>query len=691
MKSRILIIAPRKSLPFNEAWSKNILYLSRLLNAEVISTAKLTGFFQKVNNYTIINDYPLFYPLLFLYLLCSLYFKKYDWILLAANPSTIFFHFLLKLIPPHKLILNFRGKINLPAILKIKNLRRFIAEEEFVYNKLSNLGYDVYFSRPYIDPKIYPYLYRYPIKENFTFLFASAPLPHQTFPESFIDKGIYLLLDAFKNASIPKKKLILIWRQSHVENLIKYINEHHITGVQVINKIVNINDYLKKAHATILVPRHNFKHSSDYPLSILESLSTGRPVIISNDLELSSYIKKYYCGITCSPSVSSLTNAMENLHKNYNFFQKNTNDFISNYLKKTNPKDIVSWFERISSLCSAKKIAFFWSHGIGDFVVATPILKKIKKVFPCSKITYITVKTPFENLFRDSPYVDEVVQINKLNKINLIFDLMRLRKTEFDLAFAPFPTRMSSKIVAKLIKTKKLIESQDNYLSNKNIVEKGIETLKSSGIKINPGDKKLEWFFSLNQNTSEIKLFLERINGDGKELVIVIHVGSRHIVSKNLSSTHFWEPKKWTEVIRYLTEHYKAKVILIGSSEDEDQVDKILAQTLDKKNVVNAVNKFTVQEIAALIRQCNFLISTNSGPMWIAAALRKPQVTLCGPSFYQWEPYNKKAIVIRKNLNRKYCNPPCNNKECKYQDNLCMEKIAVKDIKMAIDKIIQQL
>lgn len=347
MKKKILIVALRKSAPFNEAWSKNLFYLSKNLKAEVIATGFQGKIVKKYKNYLIFKDHPFVYPLFGAWTLFKAYFQKFDIIILASNPTSVVFKLLIYLIPSSKLILNFRGKRNISAVLKIKRIKCLVVEEEDVYKRLLNSNRDVFFLKPIVDLKKFKYSPRRKNRTPFTFIFASAPLPFHKYPDIFFSKGIFLLLDSFKKVRIPNKRLIIIWRSAFFKELKEYIKKNKLeNSAYVVNKTVNMHNYYKNSDVGVLAPEGAIQHTSEYPLSILECLATGRPVIISKAFELSKYIKKYNCGLVCLPTKNNFSSALFLMYQNYTAFQKKTLLFRKNYLEKIHYNDILRWLKK---------------------------------------------------------------------------------------------------------------------------------------------------------------------------------------------------------------------------------------------------------------------------------------------------------------------------------------------------------
>ena len=81
----------------------------------------------------------------------------------------------------------------------------------------------------------------------------------------------------------------------------------------------------------------------------------------------------------------------------------------------------------------------------------------------------------------------------------------------------------------------------------------------------------------------------------------------------------------------FLDKHPDYKVLLIGSPSDRDVAEKIISAASDKR-IISITGDTSVGEMIEAIRRCNFLISNDSGPMHIAAALKKTVFALFGPT-----------------------------------------------------------
>ena len=72
-------------------------------------------------------------------------------------------------------------------------------------------------------------------------------------------------------------------------------------------------------------------------------------------------------------------------------------------------------------------------------------------------------------------------------------------------------------------------------------------------------------------------------------------------------------------------------VVLAGGPDDASK-GKAIAEQCDSSLVLDMTGKTSLRELAALIKNCSFYISADTGPLHFAAALKKPLVAMYGPT-----------------------------------------------------------
>lgn len=134
-------------------------------------------------------------------------------------------------------------------------------------------------------------------------------------------------------------------------------------------------------------------------------------------------------------------------------------------------------------------------------------------------------------------------------------------------------------------------------------------------------------------------------------------------------------------------------IILLGGKEDAVNGNAIAA--IDDVKVYNACGKFTINESADLARKAKVVVTHDTGLMHIAAAYKRPVVSLWGntvPSFGMYPYYGENYISGRKRpydiiqVSKLWCRP-CSKigyDRCPLGHFKCMQKIQVDAVKAAV-------
>ena len=116
-----------------------------------------------------------------------------------------------------------------------------------------------------------------------------------------------------------------------------------------------------------------------------------------------------------------------------------------------------------------------------------------------------------------------------------------------------------------------------------------------------------------------------------------------------------WENKRWpagyfAELIRQLARTFPdARFAILGAAEDRPLGDTI-AQA-ETQRCLNLCGQTSLPEMIEWLRLCRLMITNDTGPMHVAAALGKPQVALFGPTEpRRTGPYGHLEDVLRIDL-----------------------------------------
>jgi lipopolysaccharide heptosyltransferase I len=161
--------------------------------------------------------------------------------------------------------------------------------------------------------------------------------------------------------------------------------------------------------------------------------------------------------------------------------------------------------------------------------------------------------------------------------------------------------------------------------------------------------------------------------------------GGRPLVAIN--PVALWETKLWrNDRFATLAEHLiKAKgvnVVFTGGSADRAVNDAIGAMMTVP--AVNLAGQTSLKMLAALYRRAAMLITTDTGPMHLAAAMGTPVVALFGPTApWRTGPFGEGHRIVRTAA---ACSP-CFKRRCDSRRCCCMHNISVEMVIEAVDPL----
>ncbi len=149
-----------------------------------------------------------------------------------------------------------------------------------------------------------------------------------------------------------------------------------------------------------------------------------------------------------------------------------------------------------------------------------------------------------------------------------------------------------------------------------------------------------------------------------------------HVSGGRLSKQ--WHLDRFAAVARRLAAERGATIVLTGSPADRSMVDEV-ASALGGVPVIRADGALDLPSLVALLGQLDVFVTSDTGPMHLAAAMRTPIVALFGPSDpRRYGPRAAIAHVVRVDLPCSPCGqvrlPPA---RCRGHVPDCMDGISV--------------
>ena len=307
---------------------------------------------------------------------------------------------------------------------------------------------------------------------------------------------------------------------------------------------------------------------------------------------------------------------------------------------------------------------------IGDIVLTTPVIRCLKKQIPDAEVHFL-VKDSFRSVVEHNPYIDKVhvlahswelmIEELKTEEYDYIIDLHHNTKT---LRVKNGLKKKSFSFYKLNIQKYFLTALKINLLPKVHIVDRYMKTVESFGVK-NDG-QGLDYFISKEEETKQ------------KDIPASHHAGYIACVIGAAHGTKRWPVHKWKE----FCEKINHPVILLGGPENKVNGDEIAA--IDRDKIYNACGKFKLNESADLVRKAKLIISNDTGLMHIAAAYKKPIISLWGntvPSFGMYPYYGNRFASAQLfdilQVNKLWCRP-CSKigyDKCPLGHFKCMENI----------------
>lgn len=320
-----------------------------------------------------------------------------------------------------------------------------------------------------------------------------------------------------------------------------------------------------------------------------------------------------------------------------------------------------------------KKILIIRFSSIGDIVLTTPVIRCLKQQLEKVEIHYLTKKS-FIDVLKYNPNIDKIHYINnhikeviadlKKEKFDLVIDLHKNLRT---LSLKIRLRRKAYSLKKLNIQKWLMVNFKINRLPQKHIVDRYLDTVKF--LKVKNDGLGLDYFIPENDQFSLSDL--PDIFQDG---FLAAVIGGKH-------RTKLFPLEKWIELIKIINK----PMILLGGQEDVMNGDRI-AKIFENK-ILNACGKFNLNQSASLLKISDYVITNDTGLMHIAAALKKPIISLWGntiPEFgmYPYLPIEQmqKASIIQ--VNGLKCRP-CSKigySKCPKGHFDCMNKIEIKQI-----------
>ena len=296
------------------------------------------------------------------------------------------------------------------------------------------------------------------------------------------------------------------------------------------------------------------------------------------------------------------------------------------------------------------KILIIHTAFIGDIVLSTPLIQKLKDLYPKSEIDYLTLPTN-QSVLYNNPNLNEVILYDKKGKDKGIKGFLKilkiLKQKKYDYAVIPHRF-IKSILLAKLAKIpdivgfdvatgSSLLDKKVHYDMKKHEVERLLNLVGYEGKKIPVR------IYPAKENFIKIEKILKNSGYTGKkeQKLILVAPGSQR-------PEKMWPIEKYRKVIQKLKKNKNYFIGITGSKAEKE----LPLNFENDKNVIDFRGEINLVEFGALISKADIVVGNDSSPIHIASGFEKPFVIgIFGPGkrslgFFPW---TEKSNVIEDN------------------------------------------
>jgi heptosyltransferase-2/heptosyltransferase-3 len=140
--------------------------------------------------------------------------------------------------------------------------------------------------------------------------------------------------------------------------------------------------------------------------------------------------------------------------------------------------------------------------------------------------------------------------------------------------------------------------------------------------------------------------------GVSQQPLIAIQVGNKRTMRRGLkrlaSNSKYWPIERWAVVLRHVRQRLPGHAIVLLGTGPEYELNAELAARAGIERLYNVADELTVPRLVALLQHAEGLITVDSGPAHVAAAVGCPEVVLFGKaSTALYRPWGTQGAEVR--------------------------------------------
>lgn len=489
--------------------------------------------------------------------------------------------------------------------------------------------------------------------------------------------------------SVPRVKALIVGdappdKEGYKQELESLVNRLGLSRyVEFLGRRSDIPDILPKLDVVVLattVPE-------GFGRVVIEGFAAGVPVVATRVGGVTEIMRDGENGLLVPPEdPQSMGEAIVKLLKDRSLAKRIAQRARKDAEEKFNLDRMMTETVRVyEEALEVKRILLIKISAVGDCVLATPSIRAVRQKYPKAYIALLIGRIESQAL-KGCPYIDEMIIYDRKGRDKgwlRFFELAaEVRRYGFE-EVVDLQNNSKSHMFAFLS------AAPDRYGYRKGrywfLLNRTAREIKQPLPPVEHQFRVLS-MLGIEEASKRLELWPSAADIDNiKKILEAEWVGENQVlVGINPSASPRWATKKWpAENFARLCDSLgerKIRAVLIGSKSDLETGAAILS--LARSKPINLIGRTSLPELAALMKRLRCLVTSDSAPMHVAAAMATPFVALFGPTDPQRHlPPSENYAVIRRGLS---CSP-CYKPVC--SDIRCMREITVEDVLKAIDGV----
>ncbi|HEU5460496.1 MAG TPA: lipopolysaccharide heptosyltransferase II [Pyrinomonadaceae bacterium] len=330
-----------------------------------------------------------------------------------------------------------------------------------------------------------------------------------------------------------------------------------------------------------------------------------------------------------------------------------------------------------------KRVVVRGTNWVGDSVMTVPALRALRRVLPDANIT-LAIRPGARGIFSEADFIDDVLVYNRKGPLSVIpqirewkrrrFDLAVLFQNAFEAALIPFlagvPVRLGYATESRQALLTHPLALPDWRSARHEVfyylyVITALEQMLFGTSSICEADPDASIEISESRKVEATGLL--HAHGVREGELVAICPGSINSRAKR------WPAEAYAALADRLIDSNR-QVLLIGSKDEADVSQDVTSRMRNRPVVLTG--KTSLDQITAVLSTVDLVVTNDTGPAHIGAALGRPTIVIFGPTNpLTTRPFSPAAEILRHPPD---C-APCMLRDCPI-DHRCMTAITVDEV-----------